>query len=127
LKRKVLIVEDEFITAFFIKKSLIDLGYESVNTAGTAEEMISYCNNNLPDIIVLDIGLPGDMNGIDGAILLRDKINIPLIFMSGYSDPEALKRAAGLDPLAILDKPIKMTELGSILSSHFAKQAFTNA
>lgn len=103
---KVLIVEDECIIAIDIEHHLSDAGYESVGTAATAEEAIRLCADRLPDIVLMDILLKGEMDGIEAARIINERFGIPVLHITANSE---LLRASGLTPRqsrGCIQKPI---------------------
>jgi DNA-binding LytR/AlgR family response regulator len=114
-KVKVLVVEDEIITADDICFSLEELGYEVLEPANTYSEAVRTLEAELPDIAILDIRLTGKKSGID----LADKINadfgIPFIFLSSSSDQLTVQEAKKVNPSAFLIKPFHKEELFSTI------------
>jgi two-component system, cell cycle sensor histidine kinase and response regulator CckA len=110
-KARIFIVEDEAAVSMEIADRLQKAGYEVCGSAAQGETALSEIEQTNPDILLLDIGLSGKMNGIDLAIALRDRINAGIIFLTAYSDAELLRRARQLQPYAFLVKPFREAEL----------------
>ncbi|MCT7972297.1 hybrid sensor histidine kinase/response regulator [Laspinema olomoucense] len=107
----VLVVEDEIITAIDIKSSLEDLGYHVPPIASTGQEALAQVEKFQPDIILMDIVLKGEIDGIETANLIRDRHPLPIIFLTAYSDDATLARAGISEPFGYLLKPFDDREL----------------
>ncbi|MBF0121457.1 MAG: response regulator [Desulfobacterales bacterium] len=115
---KILIVEDEAFLAMFISSVCSNWGYHVCETIPTGEEAIEYVNNKeKPDIILMDIRLAGQMDGITAAEQIKIKNDIPIIFMTGYDEDEIKKRAYKLNPVAYLIKPVNTAQLKALIDS----------
>ncbi len=110
-KIKILIVEDESILALGLKKKLENLGYFVTDIAASGAETIEKVGKNMPDIIMMDIVIKGDIDGIETAAKLNEKYSIPVIYLTAYADDEILKRAATTEPYGYILKPYKEKEL----------------
>jgi two-component system, response regulator PdtaR len=110
-KIKILVVEDESILALGLKKKLENLGYIVTDIAASGPETIKMVAQNKPDIIMMDIVLKGDMDGIETAAKLNKTESIPVIYLTAYADDEILKRAATTEPYGYILKPYKEKEL----------------
>jgi CheY-like chemotaxis protein len=111
LKAKILVVEDEAIIAIQIKKNLENMGYDVTNTASSGKEAIEKAGMDIPDLALLDIVLKGDMDGIETATELISRYNLPIIYLTAYSDKRILERAMVTEPYGYLVKPFNETEL----------------
>ena len=106
LKVKVLIVEDEILLAQDIKQILTAMGYEIIGTAPTAIMALQLLEKNHEvDIILIDIILKGDIDGIELANLVNLKYNIPFIFLTSHADNALVERAKSVNPYAYILKP----------------------
>lgn len=103
---KILIVEDEFPIALELEELLDSYGYEVVAIASTGQEAISMAQRNSPDLILMDIKLPGELDGIDTAIKIRLEMGIPSVFLTGYGKSEFVERAKAADSLGFILKPL---------------------
>jgi two-component system, response regulator PdtaR len=122
-KRKILVVEDEFITATALQASLEDLGFEVVGTADTGEEAIRSADELKPDIILMDIQLIGEMNGIVAAGIIKEKYDIPVIFLTGQSDDATITRALESEPFGYIVKPFEEKNLKTSITMALYKRA----
>lgn len=109
-KTKILIVEDEWITASDIKDSLEKLGYDIVKIVATGEEAVQFVKEYRPDLVLMDIVLHGKMDGIEAAGKIQSDFNVPVMYLTAYSDNETLKRAKITDPFGYIIKPIRIRE-----------------
>ena len=110
-KTNILIVEDESIIAKDIQHSLKKLGYTVVGVSSTGEDAIKLTEELKPDLILMDIMLKGDISGIDAAIQIREKYNIPIIYLTAYADESTLNRAKVSEPYGYILKPFKEIDL----------------
>lgn len=112
---RILIVEDEAITAMMLKQSLTTSGFEVLGVAATGEDAIIAAKKSQPDLVLMDIRLADDIDGITAAVTINN--NIPIIFMTAFVDKVTITRAREIRPVAILEKPLNMTELVSLIST----------
>jgi len=119
----VFIVEDENIVAKDIEKSLKKLGYNVVGVAATGQKAIELCGEKLPDIILMDIMLKGDINGIEAATRIKESYNIPVIFLTAYADENTLSKAKVTEPYAYIIKPFKEIDLHTSIEMAFYKHS----
>jgi response regulator RpfG family c-di-GMP phosphodiesterase len=110
-KARIMVVEDERISAEIIKKALQKLGYSVSSVVGSGEQAIIKAKEERPDLVLMDIVLQGEMNGIDAAQQIRLQNNIPVIYLSSYSEEELIQRAKVTEPYAYILKPFKDREL----------------
>src|ERR1043165_2125327 len=94
-KTNILIVEDESIVAKDIQHSLKKLGYTVVGMCSTGEDAIKAAEETKPDLVLMDIMLKGDMSGIEAAGKIREKFNIPIIYLTAYADERTLSKGKG--------------------------------
>ncbi|AEG18179.1 response regulator [Methanobacterium paludis] len=80
-----MIVEDEMISAMSTKQGLINLDYNVIGIANTGKKAIKSANELKPDLIMMDITLKGEMDGIETAKQINKNLDIPIIYMTGYS------------------------------------------
>ncbi|MBT4641775.1 MAG: PAS domain S-box protein [Calditrichaeota bacterium] len=110
-KAKILIVEDEAIIAMEIESQLQDLGYEVTSIVDTGEKAIKKAEEEKPDLILMDIRIKGEMDGIDAAAEIRNRFDIPVIFSTAYLDEERIERAKITMPFGYVLKPIQERDL----------------
>jgi CRP-like cAMP-binding protein/ActR/RegA family two-component response regulator len=110
-KVKVLVVEDEGITALDIKQSLQHLGYEVLGTCDTGESAVEQALQLKPDVVLMDIMLKGQMDGITAAAKIRSVREVPVVFLTAFADEGTLSRAKHVDPYGYVLKPFEEAEL----------------
>jgi len=103
---RVLIVEDEFLIAMQVQGVLGQSGYDVCDLVSTGAEAIAYVKARPPDVILMDIRLPGEIDGIEAAQAIRTCCQVPIIFMSGYSDAETVAQVEQIDFAFLLEKPV---------------------
>ena len=113
MNRRILVVDDEAIVAHDISECLTHLGCEIVGTALSGPDAIEKAGRFRPDLIMMDIVLQGPMDGVDAATHIREKFDIPCVFLSAYSDPAVLARAKVASPAGYLVKPFEEAGLRS--------------
>lgn len=122
-KINVLVVEDESIVSKDIQYSLKKLGYNVVGVAATGQKAIDLCGEKLPDIILMDIMLKGDINGIEASTRIKESYNIPVIFLTAYADENTLSKAKVTEPYAYIIKPFKEIDLHTSIEMAFYKHS----
>jgi CheY-like chemotaxis protein len=110
VKNKILIVEDEKITAMDLKFKLEDLGYEVCGMAVNGNDAINLALEKKPNLVLMDITLKGEMNGINAAKSILNE-NIPLIFLTSHTDENTFKEANLVPSYGFLNKPFDMMKL----------------
>lgn len=110
-KTNILIVEDESIVAKDIQHSLKKLGYTVVGMCSNGEDAIKTAEEMSPDLVLMDIMLKGDMSGIEAADQIRQRMNIPVIYLTAYADESTLNKAKVTEPYGYIIKPFKEIDL----------------
>jgi len=118
-QKSILIVEDEVMLSAWLKMQLEDEGFLVCGCITTGEEAIEFVKKTKPDVILMDINLVGDIDGIEAAEMITEKSKIPIIFMTGYEEPEVVERAQKTKPVAYLTKPVEIWDLKPIFESLF--------
>lgn len=108
---KILIVEDEGIEALDIQSRLINLGYPAPEIAYSGEEAILKAKEICPDLVLMDIMLNGEIDGIAAAEQIHDRLDVPVVYLTAYADDETLRRAKVTGPFGYIVKPFKEREL----------------
>lgn len=108
---KILIVEDEMVIAANISLQLSELGYEVTGILPRGEEALSQIKIEIPDIILLDIRLKGELDGIQTAQEIQKHYNIPIIYLTANADEAHFNRAKETHPYAFISKPFKKLDL----------------
>ena len=110
---RIMIVEDESIVAMGMKYKLEDLGYRVVGIEATGEAAVETALKTEPDLILMDIVLKGDMDGIEAAQKIHNRLDTPIIYITAYSDEEVLRRARITEPYGYILKPFKKSEVNA--------------
>ena len=110
-KARILVVEDETIVAMDIANTLRKLGHEVTDTVPSGEQAIASVKGNKPDLIFMDIGLKGGMDGIETAAQIRSQYSIPVIFLTAFVDEKTLDRAKATVPAGYITKPFEENDL----------------
>ncbi len=109
-KANIMIVEDDVITAMDIENQLKNLGYGVSAKVANGEDAIQKAKENTPDLVLMDIVLKGEMDGIETAKEIRTQFDIPVIFLTAFADKERLKRAKLSNPFGFILKPFQDNE-----------------
>ncbi len=112
-KKQILVVEDEVIIAKDIQCSLENLGYAASSLVVAGEEAIMKAGEECPDLVLMDIVLQGEIDGVEAAQKIRSQFDIPVIYMTAYADDEILERAKITEPFGYMIKPFEERELHS--------------
>jgi two-component system cell cycle sensor histidine kinase/response regulator CckA len=108
---KILIVEDEAIVAEDIRNSLQNLGYTILAVVSSGEKAITKIEEDKPDLVLMDIVLKGDMDGIEAASQINARFNIPVIYLTAFADENTIERAKLTEPFGYIVKPFDEREL----------------
>ncbi len=108
---RILVVEDEHIVAMDLMNRLRNLGYEVPDSASSGQEAIDKADRVRPDLVLMDIFLNGEMDGIQAAGQIRSRYNIPIIYLTAYADSNTLQRAKITEPFGYILKPFEEREL----------------
>lgn len=111
LPAKVLIVEDESIIALDIQNSLVNAGYHVVAIATCADEALDLTAQFNPDLVLMDIRLCGEMDGVEVAEKIRREFNLPVVYLTAHADENTLQRAKITEPFGYILKPFEDREL----------------
>ncbi|MEY3198464.1 MAG: hypothetical protein RJA13_422 [Bacteroidota bacterium] len=110
-KTKILVVEDESIVSKDIQHSLKKLGYDIIGSTNSGEKAIEIARTEHPDIVLMDIQLTGEMNGVVAAEIVRSELAIPVIFLTAYADESTFSKAKITEPYGYIIKPFKEIDL----------------
>ncbi len=118
-KKNILIVEDEVILSNWLEMLLEDEGFLVSGKLTSGEEAIEFVQNREPELILMDINLFGEIDGIEAAETIIENSQIPIIYMTGYDKSDIYKRARKTNPIAILTKPVEIWDLKPIFETIF--------
>lgn len=112
---RIMIVEDEFVVSLDLKNMLEDLGHHVVATVARGEDVVSTATSTQPDMVLMDIRLAGIMTGTEAAQQLKAVMDVPVVFLSAYSDDSVLAEAEKSFPHGYLVKPFERRELAATI------------
>ena len=118
---RILVVEDETIVGEDIRRRLETLGYTVSAVVSSGEEAIKEAEGNDPDLVLMDIVLKGDMDGIEAAELIRTKCDIPVVYITAYADEKLQQRAEATKPYGYILKPFEDRELHTTIEMALSK------
>jgi diguanylate cyclase (GGDEF)-like protein len=107
----ILLVEDEGIVAHDLQETLTRLGYRVSGIASEGVQAVRMAQELRPQLVVMDVSLRGEIDGIQAAHLIKERAQVPVIFLTGHSDPDTLQRAVSTGPLGYIVKPFQEVEL----------------
>ncbi len=116
-KIKILLVEDEAITALAMNMALKNMGFLTCQPAATGQKALERMARDKPDVVLMDINLTGDMDGIETARRMQELGQTAIIFITGFSSGDLLERARALNPVAIFTKPVKPQDLKNAIEA----------
>lgn len=122
--KSILIVEDESILALGMECSLEEFGYEVSGIETNYNSAIKHAKEYQPDLIIMDINLKGEKTGIDAAKYIWNELQIPIIFLTSYSDDKTIKNAMNSEPYAYLIKPCREEELKATIQTTLHKHNY---
>ncbi len=130
-KVRILIVEDESIVAMDIERRLVTLGYQVIGHVLSGEDAVLRTEEERPNLVLMDIHLKGAMDGIEAAEKIRRLYDIPVIYITAYSDEATLERAKVTEPFGYILKPFQEREIHSAIEmavyKHRAEQEMREA
>jgi DNA-binding NarL/FixJ family response regulator len=112
---KVLIVDDESYISLHLNFLVKSLGFEVVDEATSGQEAVEKAQSLKPDVVLMDIGLKGNMDGIEAAQQILKGSNIPVVYVTGNSDTLKMEKAKAANPYGYVMKPVEKEELHSAI------------
>jgi CheY-like chemotaxis protein len=112
---RILIVEDEAVVALHLRRELTKLGYTVAGVASSGKEALEMITNNFVDLVLMDIHIQGDIDGIETARRIPRYLHVPVIYLTAYSEDVTLNRASDTHPYGYLIKPFQDRELHATL------------
>lgn len=113
----IMIVEDEAVAAMATQVMVSRLGHAVCATAASGEEALRALPGLRPALVLMDIMLDGELDGIETARRIRERFGIPVCYVTAYADPETRRRAQDTHPAAFLSKPLDLNQLQHLLSA----------
>lgn len=117
LQKHVLIVDDEFLIVMGLQDQIEDMGWEVCAIAATADDAIAAAQKYRPSIVLMDVRLQGDKDGVDAALAIQESVGSKVIFITGSREPATMARMEQGHPLAVLFKPISDRQLREAVES----------
>ncbi len=114
---RILLVEDERLVAMSLKLQLRALGYEVVGVAASGQDAIEKAGELRPDLILMDIHLEGDMDGVEAAAEIHKQFQLPVIYLTAFSSQDILERAKVTEPMGYILKPYEDRELQVVIET----------
>src|SRR5215467_6565686 len=118
---QILIVEDERFVATALQNELAQFGYRVVGIASTAKDAVERAIASKPDLVLTDLNLKGNSDGIDAALQIHQRCGIPVVYLSAFSDPHTVARASKTGAFGYLLKPYEEQELRTTIEIVLAK------
>ncbi len=109
--KRIFIIEDDRLTALDLRNTLRRIGYQVLDPVASGAEAVAKVKEQKPDLIITDISLEGDLDGIDTVRRIQDHMDMPVIYFTAYSSPDIFKRALETNPYGYLVKPVSMDDL----------------
>jgi len=106
-----MVVDDEAVITTQLEERLQSMEYDVVGTASSAEESVSMARELCPDLILMDIVMKGELDGIDAARMIKAYLDIPVIFLTAYAEDKFIKRAMEVEPFGYIVKPFRESEI----------------
>jgi diguanylate cyclase (GGDEF)-like protein len=122
-KTRILIVEDESLVARDIQAMILNLGFAVAGVAPSGEQALKKVDDSPPDLVLMDIVLKGQLDGIATAAAIRSRRDIPVIYLTAYADEATMSRAKLTDPFGYLLKPFEERELQTTIEMALHKHA----
>lgn len=119
---RILIAEDEAVTATALELELRSMGYRVAGIVDTAEDVVSAADQLHPDLVLMDITLKGVLDGITAAVAIRGRTGIPVVFLTAHADETTMQRAVFSGPFEYILKPFSHTELKTAIETSLKKQ-----
>ena len=122
-KARIMVVEDEAVISMEIQDRLTKMGHSICGTAASGEEAVSIATAKRPDLILMDVHLRGEVDGVQTAKQIRDRIEIPIIYLTAFADDRTVERAKQTEPFGYLIKPFSEKELYAAIETALYKHS----
>ena len=114
--QSILIVEDDRQAARALQQALGRLGYDAYAVATSAEEAVSHASKRRPDLVLVDVGIKGQIDGIDAAVILHGRYGVPIVYLAEPTDESTIERATSTGFFMYLLKPVRPGELRTVIA-----------
>jgi signal transduction histidine kinase len=115
IKLRVLIVEDDSVSALLLQRALEKNGHQIISITDSGEKALKILENQQADIVIMDINLAGELDGIKTTELINEKYGVPVVYLSASSDSTTLTKVVGTNPSAYIIKPFNIRELNMVI------------
>lgn len=119
---RVMVVEDEVLVGIMLCRKLRSYGYNVGEVVTTGEEAIIRAGKELPEVILMDVTLAGEINGLEAARIIKENNNIPIIIFSGYDQKLLTEQADAIKPVAIISKMGNISEIATAIEKAIQHQ-----
>jgi len=120
---RVLIVEDEILIADELRERLARFGFSVIAAVDSAEEGIAIATRECPDLVLMDIRLTGEKDGVEAAKEIRQQLDVPIVYLTAYSDQLTMERVKGTEYDGFILKPFQRQELESTIEVAMQRHA----
>ena len=120
-KARILIAEDEAISALSMQRALTRSGYKVCELVSTGEEAVERIKQKKPDLVIMDVILNGSVNGVEAALEIRSQFDIPIVFVTGYEEEKLIEQIKSVESSTYLIKPFTPKALESAISNVLQK------
>ncbi len=121
--KKILIVEDSYIVALHLQATLESEGYIIIGKCTSGEEALEFLKSNSPDLVLMDIMLEGELDGIEAATQIKENYRLPVIYITALSDKDTIARAKITEPYGFLTKPFEDQEIFTVIDMALYKHS----
>ncbi len=118
---KIMVVEDEIVVAMELQSRLTALGYTVTGIVAGGEDAVDLAEKAMPDLVLMDVKLAGDIDGVETARVLRERHNIPVVYVTAHADDDTLQRAKHTYPLGYIVKPFSDSDLRATIEVALCK------
>ena len=126
-RAQILVAEDARLVAEDLRTSLTSLGYMVLGVVASGEEVLQHAAQTPPDLVLMDIGLAGEMDGVETAAHLRAHFDIPVVYLTAYADGATVERATRASPYGYLLKPFSDQDLHALSRRRWISTRGTSA
>jgi two-component sensor histidine kinase len=120
---KILVVDDEAYIATMLEEYLTSMGYDVVGKASSGQKSVEMSRKLRPELVLMDIVMPGMLDGIDASQIIKKELDIPIVFLTAYADDKFIERAKNIEPLGYIVKPFQKRELKAVIEVALVKKA----
>jgi two-component system, response regulator PdtaR len=120
---KILVVDDEAIITMQLEERLSTMGYSVAGMAASGEDAVDKARSLRPDLVLMDIVMPGKMNGIEAAKIITEELNIPVVFVTSYADDTIIEKAKSVRPYGYIVKPFNELEIKAAIEVALFRKA----